>query len=234
MQLARLLFTQGFGTRRECEALVRAGEVRVGGQVVDDPGAGFDADALQFEVHGQRWTYREKALVMLHKPVGYECSQKPSAWPSVLGLLPSPLRGRGVQPVGRLDQDTTGLLLLTDDGGLLHRLTSPKRHVPKVYLARTAGPVTPEQVEGLLQGVVLHDDPRPVHAAAAARMDEDAIELTLTEGRYHQVKRMIAAVGNRVVALHRSRFGGLCLPPDLTPGQWCWVEHPDTIFSPSR
>jgi 16S rRNA pseudouridine516 synthase len=231
MQFARLLFTQGFGTRRECEALVRSGEVRVGGKVIDDPGADFDAHGFQFEVEGQPWTYREYAVVMLHKPVGYECSQKPSAWPSVLTLLPPPLRRRGVQPVGRLDQDTTGLLLLTDDGALLHRLTSPKRHVPKVYVAQTAGPVTPGQVEHLLQGVVLHDDPRPVRAAAAARIAEDTIELTLTEGRYHQVKRMIAAVGNRVVGLHRSRFGGLCLPSNLAPARWCWVDDLDTIFS---
>ncbi len=160
---------------------------------------------------------------MLHKPAGYECSQKPRHHPSVLSLLPPPLRTRGVQPVGRLDEDTTGLLLLTDDGALIHRLTSPKWHVPKVYEVGTKHPVTDEQIARLLAGVVLDDDPAPVRAAACERTGERALRLTLTEGKYHQVKRMVAAVGNRVETLHRSRFGALALPEALQPGQWQWL-----------
>jgi 16S rRNA pseudouridine516 synthase len=181
-------------------------------------------DGLPFEVEGRPWTYHERALLMLHKPAGYECSNKPSAWPSVMTLLPAPLRGRGVQAVGRLDQDTTGLLLLTDDGPLLHKLTSPKHHVPKVYEALCADPVTPQQLQQLLEGVVLHDDPRPVRAAAAEATAQRSLRLTLTEGKYHQVKRMLGAVGNRVEALHRSAIGELKLPPDLAPGQWRWID----------
>ncbi|UUX94077.1 16S rRNA pseudouridine(516) synthase [Aquabacterium sp. J223] len=224
MQLAALLFSQGFGTRRECAALVRAGEVRVGGVVVDEPWAEVEPTGLVVEVGGVAWPYHPRALVLLHKPPGYECSQKPGAWPSVMTLLPPPLRRRGVQPVGRLDQDTTGLLLLTDDGGLLHRLTHPKRHVAKVYQATCADPVTEDQLTRLREGVVLHDDPAPARAASAATTGPHALELTLTEGRYHQVKRMVAAVGNRVVALHRSRFGPLALPDDLPPGRWRWLD----------
>jgi 16S rRNA pseudouridine516 synthase len=125
--------------------------------------------------------------------------------------------------VGRLDEDTTGLLLLTDDGALIHRLTSPKRHVPKVYEVTLKHPVDARQVQALLDGVVLDDDPAPVRAAACEATGARALRLTLTEGRYHQVKRMVAAVGNRVEALHRLQMGTLELDPSLEPGQWRWL-----------
>jgi 16S rRNA pseudouridine516 synthase len=143
----------------------------------------------------------------------------------VLSLLPAPLRQREVQPIGRLDEDTTGLLLFTDDGALIHKLTSPKWHVPKVYLAECAEAVDARQVEQLLGGVVLHDDPLPVRAAACEATGERQLQLTLTEGKYHQVKRMIAAAGNHVLALRRLAFGALTLPGDLQAGQWRWVER---------
>ncbi|PPE69871.1 16S rRNA pseudouridine(516) synthase [Caldimonas thermodepolymerans] len=233
MRLAQLLFSQGFGTRRECEGLILAGRVAIGGAVHADPDHEVDPGGLVFSVDGQDWPYHERACLVMHKPAGYECSQKPSAWPSVYTLLPAPLRRRGVQAVGRLDQDTTGLLVLTDDGPLIHRLTSPKKHVAKVYEVTTADPVTPAQVERLLAGVVLRDDPAPVRAAACEATDAHGLRLTLTEGKYHQVKRMVAAVGNRVVALHRSRFGALELPPDLAPGQWRWLDGPQDILGPA-
>lgn len=228
MQLAQILFTQGFGTRRECAALIASGAVAVAGRVIDDPQAEFATDGLTFSVNGQAWSFHAPAVVLLHKPAGYECSTKPRHHPSVLALLPAPLRLRGVQPVGRLDADTTGLLLLTDDGALLHRLTSPRHHVPKVYEVATRHAVSAEQVERLLAGVVLDDDPQPVRAAAAQATGERSLQLTLTEGKYHQVKRMLAAVGNRVEALHRSAFGPLAIPHDLAPGTWRWVT-PDEV-----
>jgi 16S rRNA pseudouridine516 synthase len=134
---------------------------------------------------------------------------------------------QGVQAVGRLDQDTTGLLLLTDDGQFIHRMNSPRHHVPKVYEVAAKHPVDDRQVQRLLEGVVLDDDPKPVRAAACERTGERQLRLTLTEGKYHQVKRMVAAVGNRVEGLHRSRIGGLALPPDLLPGQWLWLGAQD-------
>ena len=129
--------------------------------------------------------------------------------------------------MGRLDQDTTGLLLLTDDGQFIHRMSSPRHHVPKVYDVTARHPVDEQQIVRLLDGVVLEDDPRPVRAAACELMRDGRLRLTLTEGKYHQVKRMIAAVGNRVEALHRSRIGRLELPPDLLPGQWRWLSPAD-------
>ncbi|MBX3607310.1 MAG: pseudouridine synthase [Piscinibacter sp.] len=229
MQLARLLFTQGFGTRRECEGLVASGHVRLGTRTCDDPFEDVAPPGLVLTVRGVDWPVHEKALILLHKPAGYECSQKPRHHPSVLGLLPAPLRTRSVQPVGRLDEDTTGVLLLTDDGALIHRWTSPKRHLPKVYEVTTKHPVDDAQVAALRDGVVLDDDPAPVRAAACEATGARTLRLTLTEGRYHQVKRMVAAAGNRVEALHRSAFGALVLPAGLAPGQWCWLDSPEAV-----
>jgi 16S rRNA pseudouridine516 synthase len=141
-----------------------------------------------------------------------------------MSLLPPPLRNRGVQPIGRLDEDTTGVLLLTDDGSLIHRLTSPKHHVAKVYEVTTKHPVSDELIGRLLAGVVLDDDPATVRAEGAERSAECGLRLTLVEGKYHQVKRMVAAAGNRVEQLHRSRFAGFGLPADLAPGGWVWLD----------
>jgi 16S rRNA pseudouridine516 synthase len=233
MHLTQLLFTQGFGTRRECDALIVHGQVEVGGRVVDEPRHEVAAEGLVFRVQGRDWPYREKALLLLHKPAGYECSRRPRHHPGVLSLLPPPLRTRGVQPIGRLDEDTTGVLLLTDDGALIHRLTSPKKHVPKVYEIAARHALAPDQIDRLLAGVVLDDDPKPVRAAACEVTGERSLRLTLLEGKYHQVKRMLAAVGNRVEALHRSAFGAVTLPPTLAPGQWTWLDGPQAIDGPA-
>ncbi len=226
MRLSELLFTQGFGTRRQVASLIASGRVRLGGLPVDDPDTPFQGERGEpFEVDGERWTFQPTALVLLHKPAGHECSLRPQAHPSVLSLLPAPLRQRGVQPVGRLDADTTGLLLLTDDGRLNHRLTSPRHHVHKVYEVQCAHPVDAALVRRLLDGVELRDAPgERVRPLACEATGPTQIRLTLDEGRYHQVKRMVAAAGNRVAALHRSRFGPLELPASLEPGQWCWLD----------
>jgi len=214
--------------------LIQHGHVTAAGHPVTDAAADFETEDLRFCVDGVEWPYQEKAYLMLHKPTGTECSRKPSAYPSIYTLLPPPLRQRpqkgatqGVQAVGRLDQDTTGLLLLTDDGQFIHRMNSPRHHVPKVYEVTVRHLLDEQQVSRLLGGVVLDDDPRPVRAAACELMEETRLRLTLTEGKYHQVKRMIAAVGNRVERLHRSRIGRLELPPDLLPGQWRWLSAAD-------
>ncbi|MBO9652525.1 MAG: 16S rRNA pseudouridine(516) synthase [Variovorax sp.] len=231
MHIDEILYTQGFGTRRVCAGLIQQGYVVMDGTTVTDPAEEFETAGLRFTVQGTEWAYHEKAYVMLHKPAGTECSQKPSTYPSIYTLLPPPLRQRpnkgavqGVQAIGRLDQDTTGLLLLTDDGQFIHRMGSPKHHVPKVYEVTTKHPIDAKQVERLLAGVVLDDDPKPVRAAACEVAEAHHLSLTLTEGKYHQVKRMLAAVGNRVEALHRSRIGMLTLPEDLAPGQWRWLD----------
>jgi 16S rRNA pseudouridine516 synthase len=223
-RLDDLLFSQGFGTRRVCAGMMAAGLVKVAGQTVTDPATLFNPVGLQFEVEGQAWESHPSALVLLHKPSGYECSQKPKHWPSVMLLLPPPLRTRGVQPVGRLDQDTTGLLLLTEDGALIHRLTSPKHHVPKVYEVTTARPFDEAQAQRLRDGVVLDDDPKPVRAEGCEVTGAFSLRLTLVQGKYHQVKRMVAAVGNHCDALHRSAIGALNLADGPAPGKWRFVS----------
>ena len=231
MRLSQILFSQGFGARRECEGLILGGHVTLAGAVCDDPFFEVEPEGLSFGVRGELWPYRAKALVLLNKPSGYECSQKPKHHPSVMSLLALPLRVRGLQPVGRLDEDTTGLLLMTDDGALIHRLTSPKKHVAKVYEITAIEPVTDRQIDELRFGVILHDDPLPVRAAAVERTGEHALRMTLLEGKYHQVKRMVAAAGNTVLALHRSAYGALALPADLLPGQWRWLDGPEVLFA---
>lgn len=223
MTLDRILQSQGFGTRRYCGDLIAAGLVEVNGELCEDPRAQFDVDGLRLTVDGEEWLACTKAYLMLNKPAGYECSQRPRHHPSVYNLLPVPLRQREVQAVGRLDHDTTGLLLLTDDGQFIHAQTSPKRKVPKVYEVTTAEPVTPEQAEALRSGVQLLDEPAPIAAEACEITGERSLRLTLVQGKYHQVKRMVAAAGNHVDALHRSAIGSLPLDPALAEGEWRWL-----------
>lgn len=207
--------------------MVRRGRVAINGTLCEDPFVELAIDGLVFTVDGVDWPYAEFACLMLHKPLHYECSRKPKHHPGVLELLPVPLRERDVQPIGRLDEDTTGLLLITNDGQLNHQLSSAKRKVPKIYLATTKHAVEQALIDQLLAGVLLTDEPEPIAAAAAEKVDEHLLRLTLTSGKYHQVKRMVAAAGNRVEALHREAVGELQLPADLKPGEWRWLSADD-------
>ncbi|WP_250499082.1 16S rRNA pseudouridine(516) synthase [Caballeronia sp. GAWG1-5s-s] len=228
MDLESLLFSQGFGSRRQCRGIIAEGRVRIGGEICSDPNAGVAvAESPDFEVDGIVWTYREKAYIAMNKPAGYECSRDPQHHLSVFHLLPRQLIERGVQPVGRLDQDTTGLLLFSDDGPFVHAFTSPKRKVPKVYLATLRHPLDDAQLASLRDGVLLHGETKPSAALAAQRRDERLLELTVLEGKYHQVKRMVAAAGNRVEKLHRERVGGYALPTSLAEGEWRWLDSDD-------
>ena len=221
MQLERILHQHGFGTRKGCRALIRHGRVAVAGEICDDPFAEFATEGLVFTVDGVAWPYREFASVLLNKPAGYECSRKPQHHPSVLELLPLPLRERGVQPIGRLDEDTTGLLLITDDGPFLHRVISPKSHVAKRYVATLDRPMSGEEAAIFAAGTLMLDGEKdPLAPAVLETLSPTQARLTITEGRYHQVRRMFAAVGNHVTALHRDRIGGLELPSGMAPGDW--------------
>lgn len=224
MQLERILHSQGFGSRKACRILVRHHEVTVNGQECEDPFAEFEPEGLQFTVYGEPWQYRKQAYLMLHKPGGYECSHKPQHHPSIFSLLPAPLIERGVQAIGRLDEDTTGLMLLSDDGTFIHRMSSPKWKVPKVYEVTTKHAVDEAQIATLLSGVQLVDEPAPIAALACTQISENVIHLTLAEGKYHQVKRMVAASSNRVEGLKRIQIGELKLPDDLAPGEWRWLD----------
>ncbi|MFZ6656603.1 pseudouridine synthase [Undibacterium sp. TJN19] len=224
LSLDKILQSQGFGTRKYCRDLVEDGEVSVNGEVIRSCKLAFETAGLQFRIFDEDWDYRERVYIVLNKPANFECSRKPSHHPGVLTLLPEQFSWRDVQPVGRLDHDTTGMLLMSDDGPFIHAQSSPKRHVPKVYQARTADPVTAELVDTLLKGVKLHDEPAPLAAIFCQKLDENLLEIVLEQGKYHQVKRMLAAAGNHCAALQRTAIGRLTLASlALEEGDWCYL-----------
>lgn len=226
LTLDRILQSQGFGTRKSCRQLIEHGEVAIGGETVTDFRAGFETCGLTFTIFDESWTYREHVYIALNKPADFECSRKASHHPGVLTLLPEQFTWRDVQPVGRLDHDTTGLLLMSDDGPFIHAQSSPRRHVPKIYIATTHAPVTPELVAHLLSGVQLHDEPAPLAAVSCRKLDEYRLEIVLEQGKYHQVKRMLAAAGNHCSALQRAAIGRLTLESiGLAEGEWCYLDE---------
>ena len=235
LSIERILHSQGFGSRKTCRVMVRHHEITVNGAPCDNPFAEFDTANLHFIWRGEPWQYREQAYLMLHKPANYECSHKPQHHPSIFSLLPPQLLERGVQCIGRLDEDTTGLILLSDDGQFIHRMSSPKWKVPKVYEVTAKHAVDDRQMAELLKGVQLADEPAPIAALACSRISENVIHLTLAEGKYHQVKRMVAAIANRVESLKRIRIGEMELPDQLAPGQWRWLDASDlALLSPNK
>lgn len=225
LTLDRILQSQGFGSRKWCRELIADGEVVIDGSAVNDYRAAFDTNGLCFEVFGERWEYREHVYIALNKPSNYECSRKPSHHPGVLTLLPEQFSWRDVQPVGRLDHDTTGLLLLSDDGAFIHAQSSPKRHVPKLYLATTSEAVTEDLIARLLAGVQLHDEPAPLAAQSCRAVGPNQLEIVLEQGKYHQVKRMLAAADNHCAALQRTAIGKLTLDSlGLAEGEWTYID----------
>lgn len=225
MTLDRILQSQGFGSRKWCRELISEGEVEIAGESITDYRVAMETDGLEFTLFDETWKYREHVYIALNKPANFECSRKPSHHPGVLTLLPEQFAWRDVQPVGRLDHDTTGLLLMSDDGAFIHAQSSPKRHVPKIYVATTHEPITDELVEQLLRGVQLHDEPAPLAAQSCCKIDTHLLEIVLEQGKYHQVKRMLAAAGNHCMALNRSAIGKLRLEDlDLDEGEWCYLD----------
>jgi len=233
ISLEKILFSQGFGTRRYCSDLVYAGLVKLQDKIAEDPEERIATEGLVLNVEGKDWEYHEKAYLAFNKPPNYECSHKTTHHPSVYSLLPAPFVERGLQCVGRLDYDTTGLLLISDDGQFIHKMTTPKKNIGKVYEITTPDPITQDQINHLLKGVILDDDPKPCYAASCKQLSENILAMTIVEGRYHQVKRMVAAVGNHVAKLHRVEIGAYVMPADLAEGQWRWL-YPDDLKQLSK
>ncbi len=226
LPLDRILQSQGFGTRKWCRELIEDGDVSIADVAVTDCKALFETNGLAFSVYGEPWKYRMHVYIALNKPTNYECSRKPSHHPGVLSLLPEQFALRDVQPVGRLDHDTTGLLLMSDDGAFIHAQSSPRRHIQKVYVATTHDPVTPHLIKQLLEGVKLNDEPAPLAAVVCRMLDTHKLEIVLEQGKYHQVKRMLAAADNHCTALHRSEIGKLKLDAlGLAAGEWRYLEE---------
>ncbi len=219
-RLDQLLANLGYCSRREARAWIQAGRVTVGGKAAGDPGA--KAEPAEVLVDGEPLDHPGGLLLLMHKPVGLVCSHVVREGPNVYDELPARWRRRNppVTSIGRLDKDTSGLLLLTDQSGLVHRLTSPKHKVPKVYRATVNADLPPELGPLFASGTLqLRDEPEPCAPARLKILSPREAELTLTEGRYHQVRRMLASQGCEVLTLHRLRFGHLGLG-DLPAGQW--------------
>ena len=224
-RLDRLLANLGYGSRREVTALVARRQVALDGETLKDAGARIAVTADlpgRMTVAGQPLDPPAPLTLLMHKPLDVVCSHR-EAGRSVYELLPHRWRARepALSTIGRLDKDTTGLLLITDDGPFLHRVISPKSHIAKRYVAALDRPLAGTEAEVFAAGTLMLDgETEPVEPAVLEPLGPKAARLTITEGRYHQVRRMFAAVGNHVTALHRDRIGGLALPDDLAPGDW--------------
>lgn len=229
LDLERILHKQGFGSRKLCRIMIINEEITVNGELCDDPDAEFELDNLTFTVKGEAWEYKEKSYLMMHKPSNFECSHKTQHHPTIYSLLPHPLVERGVQCIGRLDEDTTGLILISDDGQFIHKMSSPKHKVPKVYEVLCKHPIVEANIHALLSGVKLIDEDETIAALAVIQISERVIHMTLAEGKYHQVKRMVAAISNRVEGLKRIQIGDLTLPEDLKVGEWQWLSTEDMV-----
>ena len=218
LRLDRYLVTLGVGSRSQVQKMIRSGMVRVNGERVTDPGKQADEATAALTVNGEAIDARLTRHVMLHKPAGLLTAARDRKQPTVMDLLPESYAAIGCMPVGRLDKDTTGLLLLTTDGEMNHRLLAPARHVDKTYRAVVEGELRPEHVAAFAAGLHLSDfDAQPARLEILSPHEG---LVTVHEGKFHQVKRMFAAVGCEVTELHRLTFGSLTLDEALAPGQW--------------
>ncbi|MDO4173180.1 MAG: pseudouridine synthase [Eubacteriales bacterium] len=222
-RIDKLLAAAGCCSRREAAALAKQGAVAVDGAVCRDVSRRIDPERCRLTFRGQRVGYQEHVYLMLHKPLGVLSATEDREQKTVLDLLPRQYRTRGIFPVGRLDKETSGLLLLTDDGALGHALTSPRRRVDKVYHAVTDGVLTQEAVAAFAAGLELRDGTRCRPAVLNIRQIMDGtsdVLVTVQEGKYHQVRRMLAACHAPVLSLERLSEGAVRLDPALEPGQW--------------
>lgn len=224
LRLDRWLVTLGVGSRSEVQKLVRKGGVKVNGTLITDPGKQVDERTATLTVQGAPLDGRLTRHVMLHKPAGLLTAARDKKQPTVMDLVPEVYASIGCMPVGRLDKDTTGLLLLTTDGELNHRLLAPGRHVDKTYRAETDGELNAAHAAAFEAGLRIPEDgSQPAFDAQPAKLEiigPKAGLVTVHEGKFHQVKRMFTAVGREVTALHRLTFGSLTLDEALPEGKW--------------
>jgi len=224
-RLDRLLANLGYGSRKDVQAMIAGGRVVLDGAVLKDIGSKVAVTPdlpARMTIRGVAVDPPAPLVLLMHKPLGVVCSHKEDG-DRIYDLLPRRWRIRdpAISTVGRLDKDTSGLILLTDDGDYLHRVISPKRHVPKTYLATLDRSLEGHEADRFASGeLMLEGEEKPLLPAELSVLDSRTARLTITEGRYHQVRRMFAAVGNHVLSLHRERIGGIELPDDLSPAQY--------------
>ena len=234
LRLDRFISHASGRSRREAREWIREGRVSVDGRRVRDPGRAVGSDA-HVTCDGERQRLPAALYLMMHKPCGLLSATRDRDQLTVLSLLPDALAAR-LHLVGRLDKGTSGLLLLTDDGNWSHRISSPRHHCPKVYVADLAEPLIAHAEQRLADGVMLRNEAVPTRPAQLQRITDKRVRIQVTEGRYHLVRRLFAALGNRVTALHRERIGGLQLDPRLAPGEWRELDSDerDEVCSQTR
>ena len=222
MRLDKYLCETGFGTRSQVKDLLKKGQVMVNGEVVKKPELKINETTDQILCQGKKASYQKNIYLMLHKPAGVESATEDNREKTVLDLVRPEDRKNGLFPVGRLDKDTEGLLLLTDDGELAHRLLSPKKHVDKTYYAKIDGQVTEEHVKQFREGLDIGDEKKTLPAVLTILLSGPVseIEVTIHEGRFHQIKRMFEAVGCKVTYLKRLSMGSLVLDETLPPEEY--------------
>ncbi|WHH56887.1 pseudouridine synthase [Petroclostridium sp. X23] len=226
-RLDKILSNSGFGTRKEIKQMVRVGQVTVDGRVVKDSSMHVNPYQNEVMVNGQKVEYREFVYLMMNKPAGVVSATWDNKFKTVVDLVPEAYRHFDVFPVGRLDRDTEGLLLLTNDGQLAHDLLSPKKHVPKTYYAKVDGKISQTDVEVFKKGVGLDDgyETLPAQLVILKSEEQSEIELTIVEGKFHQVKRMFEAVGKKVTYLQRITMGAVDLDRGLELGACRELTH---------
>ena len=222
MRIDKMLANLGFGTRKEVKKLLKTGAVKIDGETVKDAKQHVNPESQAVTVHGETVEYKEFVYLMMNKPAGLLSATEDSSQETVVDILEEEDQVFEPFPVGRLDKDTEGLLLLTNDGQLAHRLLSPKKHVPKTYFAVIDGEVTEDDIEAFRNGVTLDDgyETKPGELRILKSGIRSDIELTITEGKFHQVKRMFQAVGKRVVYLKRISMANLELDETLELGEY--------------
>lgn len=225
MRIDKLLSEMGVASRRECAAAAKSGQVLVDGVPVKDSARHVDPEKQKIIFRGREIAYEKYVYVMLNKPEGYVSATEDTRLPVVTALLSEELQKRELFPVGRLDRDTVGLMILTNNGPLAHSLLSPKHHVEKEYRFTSAAPMCPGVEELFKDGVTLKDGYECKSAKIILDSDRMGGVITLTEGKYHQIKRMVASTDNRVVTLERISFGGIPLDKNLARGEWRYLTE---------
>lgn len=231
-RLDKLIASQGTRSRSETVRLIRSGQVTVNGAVCRDPSAKYDADTCTVTVAGQPLRYQQYVYIMMNKPSGILCVSRDPKVPTVVDLLPEEMKRKNLFPAGRLDKDTVGLVLLTDDGDLAHRLLAPKREIVKRYQVRLDAPLNDEHCRAFAEGITLADGThcRPAELLILENGEQPLAEVRITEGKYHQIKRMFGVLDRGVVWLKRLSIGQLVLDPSLSEGESRFLTDEERDF----
>lgn len=216
-RIDKIIASQGLYSRSDVKYMVNRKRITIDGKIITSASQKADVDKNEILLDGKPFVVKKQIYLMLNKPKGYVSATEDKKQQTVLELVPAELKGRDLFPAGRLDKDTTGLMIITDDGMLAHNILSPKKHVQKIYRVELDIPVTEEMQKGFAEGVELNDG--VCKDAKLTILGEKTAEVTLREGRYHQIKRMFGCYGAKVVELHRLAMGELYLPDDLPEGE---------------